>query len=56
MGMGSEKKQETLYNQVEGSVFASVIQASRDHVAGELVTKETIDLSTVNLFCEEHAV
>lgn len=56
MGMGSEKKQETLYNQVEGSVFASIIQTSHDHVASELVIKETIDLSTVDLFCEEHAV
>jgi len=56
MGMGSEKKQETLYNQIEGSVFASVVQTSHDHVASELVLKETIDLSTIDLFCREHSV
>ena len=56
MGMGSEKKQETLYNQIEGSVFASVVKTSHDHVAEDRVKKETIDLSTIDTFCEEHAV
>jgi FkbM family methyltransferase len=56
MGMGNEKTQETLYNQIEGSVFASVVKSSHDHVAADRVKKETIDLSTIDLFCEEHGI
>ena len=56
IGMGSEQKQETLYNQIEGSVFASVVKTSHDHVAQELVKKETIDLSTIDLFCAEQQI
>jgi FkbM family methyltransferase len=56
IGLGSEKKQETLYNQIEGSGFASVVATSHDHVAEELVRKETIDLSTIDIFCEEQGI
>ena len=56
MGMGSVQKQDTIYNQVEGSVFASVVKTSHDHVAQEKVTKETIELSTIDIFCAEHQI
>jgi FkbM family methyltransferase len=56
IGLGSEKKQETLYNQDEGSVFASVVKTSHDHVAQDRVKKETIELSTIDIFCKEHNI
>jgi len=56
IGMGREKKQATLYNQIEGSVFASLVKTSHDHVAEELVKKETVELSAIDLFCSEHGI
>ena len=55
-GLGNECKNETLYNQIEGSVFGSLNKSSHEHVPEELVNKETVFIETLDQFCEKQHI
>ena len=55
-GLGNENKNETLYNQEEGSVFGSLNKSSHEHVPQELVKTETVYIETLDQFCEKQHI
>ncbi len=56
MGMGKEPSTITLYTNNDGSGLASVYQRKLDHFGLSMDKKEVINLSSVDVFCQEKGI
>ena len=56
IGMGDEETALTLYSNSEGSGLASVYDRKIEHYGIKLDHKETIQISTVDVYCKQHHI